>query len=291
MTNELVSMAQQFTGLPMEDLIGGPLNAAAKANAAMALTQTKFLLETCFTTVESTDPDTKKRTVTYKPVMIEMSLERGVTGYETKTEGDKTEEVPVINTVTTTFNLPMLTIIPINSLAVTSVDVDFEMEVKSSYSESEHQESSHDTEAQCDIEAKLGLGLLSVSIKGSASYSSKDSATHDTHYEKSNSAKYTVRVQAGQLPVPKGVNTIIEAFKLVKEHNHKLAPWCMRDLCEFLVYSQKEFWDTVDKHYYNRLFQEGQFRTLDSEVIISEMNSGQERNINTVIHFVLLTTT
>ena len=29
-------MAQQFTGLPMEDLIGGPLNASAKANAAMA---------------------------------------------------------------------------------------------------------------------------------------------------------------------------------------------------------------------------------------------------------------
>ena len=36
---ELLSMAQQFTGLPMEDLIGGPLNASAKANAAMALTQ------------------------------------------------------------------------------------------------------------------------------------------------------------------------------------------------------------------------------------------------------------
>ena len=61
-------------------------------------------------------------------------------------------------------------------------------------------------------ESKLGWGPLSVSIKGSASYSSRDSSTHDTHYEKSNSAKYTVNVHAGQLPVPKGVNTIIEAF-------------------------------------------------------------------------------
>lgn len=42
MENALLSMSQQFSGLPMEDLIGGPLNAAAKANAAMALTQTKF---------------------------------------------------------------------------------------------------------------------------------------------------------------------------------------------------------------------------------------------------------
>ena len=39
MEKELLSMAQQFTGLPMEDQIGGPLNASAKANAAMALTQ------------------------------------------------------------------------------------------------------------------------------------------------------------------------------------------------------------------------------------------------------------
>ena len=62
------------------------------------------------------------------------------------------------------------------------------------------------------FETKLGWGPLSVSIKGSASYSSKDSETHNTHYEKSNSAKYTVNVHAGQLPLPKGVNTIIEAF-------------------------------------------------------------------------------
>ena len=32
--NALVSMAQQFTGLPMDALIGAPLNAAADANAA-----------------------------------------------------------------------------------------------------------------------------------------------------------------------------------------------------------------------------------------------------------------
>ena len=48
MDNNLESMAQQFSGLPLEDLIGGPLSAAAKANNAMALTQTNFLLETCF---------------------------------------------------------------------------------------------------------------------------------------------------------------------------------------------------------------------------------------------------
>lgn len=142
MENALLSMSQQFSGLPMEDLIGGPLNAAAKANAAMALTQTKFLLETCFERIEIPATNTTPKQVNYKPVMIEMSLERGVLGYEKKKDKDdqgKEIEImaPVIQTVTTKFNLPMLTIIPINSLAVDTVDIGFEMEVKSSFSESE----------------------------------------------------------------------------------------------------------------------------------------------------------
>jgi hypothetical protein len=48
MESDLLSISQQFSGLPMDALIGGPLNAAARANAAMALTQTKFMLDTCF---------------------------------------------------------------------------------------------------------------------------------------------------------------------------------------------------------------------------------------------------
>ena len=84
MENALLSMSQQFSGLPMEDLIGGPLNAAAKANAAMALTQTKFLLETCFERIEIPATDKLPKQVNYKPVMIEMSLERGVLGLRKK---------------------------------------------------------------------------------------------------------------------------------------------------------------------------------------------------------------
>lgn len=183
----------------MEDPIGGPLNAAAKANAAMAMTQTRFLMETCFDKIGT---DTK---VSYKPIMIEMSLERGVLNKDAK-------DNLVVNTVTTKFNLPLITILPINSLGVNNVDISFEMEVKSSYSETEQETHSKESKGEGSFEAKLGWGPLSVSIKGSASYSSQDSSTHDTHYEKSNSAKYMVKVQAGQLPVPKGVNTIIEAF-------------------------------------------------------------------------------
>ena len=191
------------------------MNAAAKANAAMALTQTRFLIETCFDKIETKRSVTEngqtveKTFMSYKPIMIEMSLERGV--LTTVKEENNNESLEIKN-FTTTFNLPLLTIIPINSLGVNNVDITFEMEVKSSFSESENTSKTVESKGEGSFETKLGWGILSVNIKGSASYSSRDSSTHDTHYEKSNSAKYTVNVHAGQLPVPKGVNTIIEAF-------------------------------------------------------------------------------
>jgi hypothetical protein len=202
MDTNLVSMAQQFEGLPMEALIGGPLNAAATANSAMALSQTKFMLDTCFST-ETTDGGG----INYKPIMIVMQLERGVL-----TPGATAEEATKIEMVTTSFNLPLLTIVPLNSLAVDNVDVSFEMEVKSSFSEEQSQETQEKIAAESSFEAKVGWGPLSVSITGSASYDKQDSSSHNTHYEKSNSAKYTVGVHAGQLPLPNGVNVIIEAF-------------------------------------------------------------------------------
>lgn len=43
--NDLRPMAQQFTGLPMEELIGGSLDVAQKADAALAMYLTCFLKE------------------------------------------------------------------------------------------------------------------------------------------------------------------------------------------------------------------------------------------------------
>lgn len=204
MDTNLLSMSQQFSGLPMESLIGGPLNAAAKANSAMALTQTRFMLDTCFNMAKE-DKDGKTIPTQYEPIMIDMILTRSVISE------DKDGKVSV-TPASTKFTLPLLTILPINSLAVETVDINFEMEVKSSFSEDDNKAKESESKGEGSFETKLGWGPLSVSIKGSASYSSKDSETHNTHYEKSNSAKYTVNVHAGQLPLPKGVNTIIEAF-------------------------------------------------------------------------------
>ena len=143
--------------------------------------------------------------------MISMSITRGVIQPQAAAD-DGTVPNPTIESVTTQFDLPLLTIIPINSLGVDNVQIDFEMEVKSSFSEEASETTENQVKAEASFEAKVGFGPFSASVKGSTSYDHKDSTTHSTHYQKSNSAKYTVNVHAGQLPVPKGVNTIIEAY-------------------------------------------------------------------------------
>lgn len=195
MESNLLSISQQFSGLPMDSLIGGPLNAAAEANAKMAMTQTMFLLDTCF------EKEGENENATYKPIMIKMELTRPFI--------DSNEE---IKNATVSFNLPIMTIIAINSLAVDSVDIKFDMEVTSSFAEENSKEKSTNKAGAASLEAKIGYGCFSATIKGNASYSSSESSKESQHYKKSNSAKYHVSVHAGQLPIPMGVATIIDAF-------------------------------------------------------------------------------
>ncbi|MDE1146283.1 MAG: DUF2589 domain-containing protein [Azospirillaceae bacterium] len=206
MTTEppLISMAEQFTGLPMQALIGGPLNAAAEANSMMAVTQTRFLLDTAFARETTSGVDT------YKPIMIKMTLTRGVL---VPVNPDQPPPLDVIiKEVTTTFDLPLLTILPLNSLAVDDVTINFDMEVKSSYSDVTSQKTEEKVATAGSFSAKVGYGIFSAEISGSASYDRTSSSGRDTHYEKSNSARYGVSVHAGQLPLPEGVKTIITAF-------------------------------------------------------------------------------
>lgn len=200
----LVSMAEQFTGLPMGDLIGAPLLAAAKANSAMAATQTKFLLDTCF--AKETTDDGKDH---YQPVLIKMTLSRGVL---VPIDPSTPDQEPTISEVKTTFDLPLLTILPLNSLAVDDVSIGFDMEVKSSFSEATNDKTEQALSAESSFTAKVGYGVFSAEVTGSVSYDSSSSSSRDTHYEKSNSAQYSVKVHAGQIPLPQGVTTIIQAF-------------------------------------------------------------------------------
>jgi len=51
-----------------------------------------------------------------------------------------------------------------------------------------------------------------------------------------------------------GMMTREDAVKIVRERDHDLDPACVRDFCEFLGYSECEFWKIVDGFYNRELF-------------------------------------
>ena len=208
--SDLVSMAQAFTGLPMGELIGGPLMAACDANNKMAMTQANYILQTGFTYVPNpTDP---KLPGTYKVVEIEMELSRPVLIPGTPAEGTTPAVLPSIETVVTTVKVPLISMIPIPTLGIDKVAVTFDMEVKSSYGKEVKAEQEKKIGAETSFEAKFGSGPFSVSIKGNASYSQTDKSSTSENIQKSNSANYHVEVSASQQPQPPGLAVILQEF-------------------------------------------------------------------------------
>lgn len=193
---KLVSMAQQFSGLPMKELIGAPLVAAAQANNMMAMTQTKFLLDTCFNIKHVGENDV------YKPIMVNMTLTRPVIN----SDGTKADSVK------TDFNLPLLTLIPLNSLAVDEVDVLFEMEVKSSFATQEVTKKEDSSKDQSSLSQKIESSTVSAELSGAVAASSQSESSANSDFKKSNSAKYEIKTHAAKIPLPIGVTTVIEAF-------------------------------------------------------------------------------
>lgn len=193
---KLTSMAKQFSGLPIKELIGAPLVAAAQANNMMAMSQTKFLLDTCFVIKQVGDREV------YKPVMINMTLTRPVVN----ADGTGAQSVE------SEFNLPLLTIVPINSLAVDDVNVNFEMEVKSSFTSERKDQSKQEEKNEESISRKIDSSHITAELTGEVAASNATSSHDASSFKKSNSAKYEIKAHAGQIPLPVGVTTIIDTF-------------------------------------------------------------------------------
>ncbi len=54
-----------------------------------------------------------------------------------------------------------------------------------------------------------------------------------------------------------GMITREEAVKLVRDHDHNLDVRCVREFCNFVGYTETEFWAIIDKHYNRDLFEKG----------------------------------
>lgn len=169
-----MAIGEQFAGLPMDQLIGSPLTAAADASIRLANSTADFINKVGF------DANGSVRNVAFKYEKRSMNEDGTSNLDEMKVE------------------IPMLAIVPIPNLQVDEVNILFDMEVK----QSERSESSMDLGAS--LTGTVNLGIVKVSVTGSVSAHQSNTRSSD------NSAKYHVDVRATNHGTPEGLARVLD---------------------------------------------------------------------------------
>jgi hypothetical protein len=183
-----IAMGDQFKGLPMGDLIGGPLTAACDAQVKLANATANFIKVVGFTPPDK-DGNSQVRNVQFlfdRPAQAQGSVAPGTPLPTERVELD----------------VPLLAILKIPSLFINTVDIVFDMEVRNS----ETQKESFDATAAMTAEAQVGWGPFSLKVNISGSVSSHKENTRQTDQ----SAKYHVEVHAQDTGMPEGLSRVLD---------------------------------------------------------------------------------
>lgn len=169
-----MAIGDKFSGLDMQNLIGGPLRAAADASMQLADSTASFINKVGF----DENGNTRKASFQFEKKSF-------------NEDGTTNEDEMKID-------VPMLAIVPIPNLQVDEVNILFDMEVK----ESEKSESATDLSATAS--GSINLGIAKINISGSVSSHSSNTRSSD------NSAKYHVDVRATNHGTPEGLARVLD---------------------------------------------------------------------------------
>ena len=182
----MAGIADQFKGLPMSDLIGQPLLAAAKAQGKLSTHTQQFISDVGLS-------DGKSGSVSARSVDFAFKAPVAQSDGSTKLVDDK-------------LSVPLLSILNVPNLSVKKATVDFTMEVKSSTVQTD----SSETNVSVDTKASYSAwwSPVSVEMKASVSSNSKSESTRKTD----NSAKYNVHVEARDDGPPEGLMKVLDVL-------------------------------------------------------------------------------
>jgi len=176
----MAGIADQFKGLPIEDLIVSPLVGMAKGQAKLNEVTWKYFNEVAFI-----DGETRA---------LDVQINKVMTNPDT---GEQTWEEHYAK-------VPMLPLVPLPSLAVTSADIEFNMEVQTS------DVSVDKSASEASMSASASGGWWGMKFK--ASMAGKVSSSKENTRKTDNSAKYNVKVHAEQLPATEGMLKLSDAL-------------------------------------------------------------------------------
>lgn len=179
-TSAAQSAQSLLNGIDYAALIGGPLEAAIKAQAMAALSTWEFIQNVGLQKTPDGRVEAVNVTFTYQ------------------------KDGKLVRLI-----VPILTIVPIPLIVIDDVSIAFKANINASASQTKEDSSSENVAAEASAEAKIGWGPFSLTAKFQASYSSKkdSKATQDSRY----SVEYTqdVSVHATQAGMPAGLATVL----------------------------------------------------------------------------------
>ena len=185
----MANVASQFSALPMENLIGGPLQAAATAQGTLANITSDFINNVG---LEKSGSHLVAKTVDFK-------YQKPV-----KTTNPASGAQPQIDTWSTldmNLQVPLLTIVKAPNLQVKEVDINFNMEVKAS------EASSNANSQNASVDASWKGWGAKVKFHGSVSNKNTSQRSSDT------SAKYEVKVLAKDDGAPEGMMKVLDILQ------------------------------------------------------------------------------
>ena len=175
----MAGIADQFAGLPIEELIVSPIIGMAKGQAKLNEVTWKYISEVAFV------KDEKTGVTSARSLDVEMNrvVTNGATGEQ--------EIQKLYNKV------PMLPLVPLPALAITSADIEFSMEVKTS--EASKETSASENSYEVSAGGKWWGMSFNAKVAGKVATNKENTRSTD------NSAKYNVKVHAEQLPPTEGM--------------------------------------------------------------------------------------
>lgn len=163
-----------INALPLDRMIGGPLQAMVNAQIQASRAYAEFLMTVCIKDG--------------KAVNVEFEYDETLVDSEGNLQGVQRK----------TMRIPLLATISHPNICIEDGSIDFELEV--SQSEETHKE----TEAGGGFEAKIGWGPFSVSMHGKVSCKSEQTRKTDTR------AKYSIHTAIKRQGPPEALNRVID---------------------------------------------------------------------------------
>lgn len=192
-----------FSGIIIDELVAKPLVAVAIAESKMAREQVRLLLDTCFYW------DEEKHC--YRPYVIKMSVTRAFLQ-----EGSDPDKPPKLREVVTYFDVPLITIFPLASLGIDTVNIDFGLEVTAQYTTETQGGVGGSHDAEVNPKSAIAQPASDVRILGKVAPRSSSAVEGALAAREQTSvgaqAAYSIEVSASPMALTKGLLSLIDLY-------------------------------------------------------------------------------